>query len=235
MITKIMRKAFIGFSIGLLLIGCNTSNQKIKESGEKTDKVSADTVISQLLKADLFNIIDSLYLDSATQDLIDSYIKYDYFGGYAYPDSLRFVDFRFYNIDSEELFEIGGLTEYLDLVKPTFDKLDLKFNYTNENSVDKENYWKHTIEINGKEYIAFEGGMDSYDLWDKAYLNFIEMLNDQLRLQGSNEQFYPIRSDNDGMIVMLTTKQLEIIKKYYPVDKDHPKTIADWKKSYGHE
>ncbi|MDQ2178095.1 hypothetical protein [Marinifilum sp. D714] len=222
------RKLLIAISIGLMFTGCNTSGQKTEQSNCEPNKVPVDTVINKLIQADLFNITDLKYLDSAKQDLIDSYVKYDYFGGYTYPDSLRYVDFRFYNIDSEELFEIGGLTEYLDLVKPTFERLEIKFDYKNERSIDNDNYWKHTIEINGKEYVAFEGIMESHDLWDKAYLNFIEMLNDQLRLQTSEEQFYPIRSANDGMMVMLTKKQFEIVKKYYPNDNDHPKSIDNW-------
>lgn len=222
-----LRKIISAIIFGLMLFSCNSSGQK-GQSDSKSDKVPVDTVIQQLIQADLFKITDSEYLDSAKQNLIDSYVKYDYFGGYTYPDSLRYVDYRFYFVDSEELFEIGGLTEYLDLVKPTFEKLGLKFEYKNEQSIDKENFWKHTIEVNEKEYIAFEGKMNSYDLWDKAYLNFIELLNDQLKMQGSEEQFYPIRSANDGMIVMLTNRQFEIVKKYYPNDNDHPKSIDNW-------
>lgn len=222
-----IRKIISTIVFGLMLFSCNSSSQK-GQSDSKAEKVPVDTVIQQLIQADLFKITDSEYLDSAKQNLIDSYVKYDYFGGYTYPDSLRYVDYRFYFVDSEELFEIGGLTEYLDLVKPTFEKLGLKFEYKNEQSIGKENFWKHTIEVNEKEYIAFEGEMSSYDLWDKAYLNFIELLNDQLKLQGSEEQFYPIRSANDGMIVMLTKRQFEIVKKYYPNDNDHPKSIDNW-------
>lgn len=223
-----IRKIFIATSIGLILLACNSSGQKPEQKKSKPDIVSVDTVINQLIQADLFIITDLKYLDSAKQGLIDSYVKYDHFAGYNYPDSLRYVDYRFYGVDSEELFEIGGLTKYLDLVKPTFERLELKFDYKNEKSSEKDDYWKHTIEINGKEYVAFEGMMESYDLWDKAYLNFIEMLNDQLRLQASEDQFYPIRSANDGMMVMLTKKQFQIVKKYYPNDNDHPKSIDNW-------
>ena len=217
-------KIFITISIVLLLFGCNNSGH----NNSKPEKAPVDTVVNQLIYADLFNITDLRYLDSAKQNLIESYVKYNYFGGYTYPDSLRYVDYRFYNIDSEELFEIGGLTEYLDLVRPTFERLKLKFDYKNERSIVNDNYWKHTIEVNGKEYIAFEGKLESYDLWDMSYLNFIKMLNDQLSLQGSDEQFYPIRSANDGMIIMLTKKQFEIVKKYYPNDNNHPKSIENW-------
>lgn len=222
-----IRKIISTIVFGLMLFSCNASGQE-DQNNSKADKVHVDLVVRQLIQADFFKITDSDYLDSAKQSLKDSYVNYDYFGGYTYPDSLRYVDYRFYFVDSEELFEIGGLTEYLDLVKPTFQKLGLKLEYKNEKSVDKESFWKHTIEVNEKEYIAFEGEMSSYDIWDEAYLNFIELLNDQLKLQGSEEQFYPIRSANDGRIVMLTKEQFEIVKKYYPNDNDHPRSIANW-------
>ena len=89
--------------------------------------------------------------------------------------------------------------------------------------------------MNCKEYIAFEGKLDNYNYRDKAYIYFIEMLNDQLMSQGRIERFYPIRSDNNRMIVRLTTEQFEIVKKYYPNDKDHPKTIDNLMKSNGYE
>jgi len=59
------------------------------------------------------------------------------------------------------------------------------------------------------------------------------MLNDQLRLQKSNEQFYPISSGNDGRMVLLTPKQFEFVKANYPKDNEHPKEINDWKRNNG--
>lgn len=220
---KIICITFLVFT----LFSLNACGQK-GHTNSNQDKINGDTLIHLFTQTDFFNLTDSEYLDSARDYLKDYYESYDYFGGYTYPDSLRYVDYRFYFIDSEELFELGGLTEYLDLVKPTFDKLGLKLEYKNEQNISDEYHWKHTIEVNNKEYIAFDGKLESFDLWDKAYLNFIELLNDQLVLQGSNELFYPIRSDNDGMIVMLTKNQFDIVKKYYPNDNEHPKKIDNW-------
>jgi hypothetical protein len=78
----------------------------------------------------------------------------NFFEGKLRGETLNFVDNRFYSIDSEELFEIGGLTNYLKIVKPTFEKLGLKLNYSNEKSSQTKEYWKHTIELNGKEYVG---------------------------------------------------------------------------------
>lgn len=228
-----MSKGFFIIVIGLLLTGCNISDKKGKPDRKVSSKAPVDTVVGQLIKAGFFDITDPAYLDSARQYLINAYKNQDYFDSYTYPDSIRYVDYRFYFVDAEELFKVGGLTEYLDLVKPTFERSGLKLKYANEKNMEKDNYWKHTIELNGKEYIAFEGSLDKKGQWDIAYINFIEMLNDQLKLQGSNEQFYPVRSGNDGIMVMLTPGQFDIVKKYYPNDKDRPKTVADWKRSYG--
>lgn len=141
---------------------------------------------------------------------------------------MSFIDNRFYFVDSEELFEIGGLIKYLEIVKLVFEKLDLKLNYSNE-SIQTDKYCKHTIELNGREYVAFDSNFGKLN-WGIAYVNFIKMLNSELSAQKSEERFYPISCQNDGRIVLLTAKQFEFVKKHYPNDGEHPQEIEIWKK-----
>jgi len=142
------------------------------------------------------------------------------------------MDNRYYRLDCEELFEIGGLTEYLVQVKPTFEKLGLKLEFANEKSEQDQNSWKHTIELNNVEYTAFDGQFSDLDA-EVAYINFLEMLNAELKRQNSDEQFYPIKSGNDGMFVLLTPKQLDFVNKNYPIDNEHPTTMSNWKSRNG--
>lgn len=83
--------------------------------------------------------------------------------------------------------------------------------------------------MNSREYIAFDNNFSKQD-WNIAYVMFIEMLNEELEIQNSEERFYPISSQNDGRMVLLTKKQFEFIKENYPNDKEHPKELAVWKK-----
>ncbi len=145
---------------------------------------------------------------------------------------MDYTDNRFFAVDCETLFETDGLTEYLDKVKSSFEKLGLKLDYANEKSEQTENYWKHTIELNGTEYIAFDGQFTDYD-WGIAYLNFIKMLNSELENQNSKNRFYPIKCGNDGEMVLLTFEQFDFAKKHFPNDNEHPKKISEWKNING--
>src|SRR5690606_9181375 len=158
--------------------------------------------------------------------------KWNFFSGTMRGKTTDYTDNRFFAVDCETLFETGGLIEYLDEVKPSFEKLGLKLNYANEKSEQTESYWKHTIELNGNEYIAFEGLFSEYD-WKIAYLNFIKMLNLELENQNSQNRFFPIKCDNDGEMVLLTFKQFDFIKKHYPNDNEHPKELSEWKNING--
>src|SRR5690606_17935372 len=161
-----------------------------------------------------------------------AYSNLNFFQGPTRGKTLNFMDNRYHWVDCEELFEIGGLTEYLTKVKWTFEKLGLELRFANEKSEQFQNSWKHTIQLNGNEYIAFNGQFSELD-WGIAYVNFIEMLNAELKRQNSDEQFYPINCGNDGMFVLLTSKQLDFINLNYPIDDEHPTTMSNWKSRNG--
>ena len=236
-ITKMKR--IIILLLTSIILSCNskTEDTTSKEHDEilKTEiqnKLTGKEIVDELEKLDFFKLTDKTELENAKIDLEKAYNELNFFEGKLQGESLIFVDNRFYFMDCEELFEIGGLTEYLNLVKMTFEKLNLILEYSNEKSEQTENYWKHTIELNGKVYSAFDGKFTIND-WGIAYVKFIEMLNDQLKLQGSKEKFYPISSGNDGKMVLLTVKQFDFVKKHYPNDNEHPKSMSKWKSENG--
>jgi hypothetical protein len=184
-------------------------------------------VVSKLNELGFFSLTDSIYLDSAKKSYEESYNDRHYLGGELISETIQFSDNRFYFVDGEALFEIGGLTEYLDIVKVSFDKLNLKLEYSDEISDHEGNFWNHTIKLNGKEYIAFRGEF-SYKDWGIALANFVKMLNDQLEIQQSDERFYPINGGNDGQVVLLSKQQFEFIRTVYPNNDDHPQTLEEW-------
>ncbi|WP_353778642.1 hypothetical protein [Winogradskyella sp. 3972H.M.0a.05] len=223
----------------LTFLACNSKKDntvsKIKnQNPEKAiqKKLSGKEVVTELEKLGYFSLTKESELDTVKFDIEKAYTDLNFFQGPTRGETLYFMDNRFHWIDCEELFETGGLTEYLNLVKPTFEKLDLKLEFAYENSLQGQNNWKHTIELNGIEYIAFDGPFSDLD-WGIAYVNFIEMLNAELKRQNSDEQFYPISCGNDGMFVLLTLKQLDFINQNYPTDNNHPTTMSNWKSKNG--
>lgn len=220
-------------------LACNSKkdnpSSKIRNENPKKEfqkKLSGKEIIAELEKLDYFNLTDQSELDTVKADFEKSYTDFNFFQGPMRGETLSFMDNRYHWVDCEELFEIGGLTEYLTQVKPTFEKLGLELEFTNEKSEQDQNNWKHTIELNGIEYTAFDGQFSDLD-WKVAYVNFIEMLNAELRRQNSDEQFHPINCGNDGMFVLLTPKQLDFVNRNYPNDNEHPTTMSSWKSKNG--
>ena len=196
------------------------------------DNITGNQIVSKLDSLEFFNLTAQSELDRAKNEMIKSKNELNFFSGALRGETTDFIDNRFFWIDCEELFEIGGLIEYLNKVKPTFKKLNLKFEYSNEKSEQTENYWIHTIELNDKKYKAFEGEFTDYD-WEIAYVNFIVILNDQLKIQNNENRFYPIKCGNGGEFVLLTNEQFKVVKDNYPNDDEHPKKLSDWKRENG--
>jgi len=233
-----MNKLKILLLIGIL-VSCNSNKKQSIENEQsenpKTEikqKLTGNQIVAKLDSLNFFNLTDQSELMRAKNEMVKSKDELNFFSGTLRGETMDYTDRRFYSIDCEELFEVGGLTEYLEKVKPTFEKLNLELEYANEKSEQIENYWNHTIEINGKEYKAFNGEFSDDD-WGIAYINFISILNDQLELQNSKNRFYPIKCGNGGEMVLLTKEQFEFVKENYPNDSEHPKRLSDWKSEYG--
>ena len=232
-------KQILLLTFSFIIFACNSKAQNNDlKTEEKTaeknikSKLNGKQIVHELEKLNFFNLTDKAELNAEKIELEKAFNELNFFEGKLRGETLNFVDNRFYSIDSEELFEIGGLTNYLKIVKPTFEKLGLILHYSNEKSSQTKEYWKHTIELNGKEYVAFDNNFGELD-WGIAYVKFIEMLNAELEAQKSDERFYPISAQNDGRLVLLTKKQFEFVKENYPYDNEHPKTLEDWKNENG--
>ncbi len=191
-------------------------------------KLNKKEIVVELEKLGYFNLTDESELNLVKTNFEQAYSDLNFFQGPMRGETLNFMDNRYYLIDCEELFEFGGLIEYLKLIKPTFKRLGLELNFSNEKSVENDNNWEHKISLNGTEYIAFDGESSDLD-WEIAYVNFIEMLNAELKRQNSNERFYPVSCGNDGMFILLTPNQLDFVNRNYPMDSEHPTTLSNWK------
>ena len=222
-----------------LFLSCNSKAQNyvpVKEPEKHSEivknKLKGSQIIVELDKLNFFNLTEKRDLKETKAEFEKSYNELNFFEGKMKGESVIFTDNRFYFIDCETLFEGGGLIQYLETVKKSFDKLNLKLKISDEFNNQTEKHWTHKIKLNRKEYIAYDNDFGEND-WGISFVYFIEMLNDQLKLQKSNERFYPINSGNDGKMVLLTKEQFEFIRTNYPNDKEHPKEINDWKNGYG--
>lgn len=216
----------------LTIVSCNTekASSKIKNQNPSQiikKKLSGVEIINHLEGLGFFSLTDTLDIAEVKEEYIKSFNELKFFGGASKENSLDGKENRFVYIDCEELFEIGGLEIYLKSVKPVFDKLNLNLNFKNEKSEQTENFWKHTIQINNNEHIAYEGDF-SGNVWGIAFRNFIEMLNYELRSQNSQEQFYPFGGGNECGMVLLSIHQFDFILKNYPFYEDLPTTLSSW-------
>ncbi|WP_210521682.1 hypothetical protein [Hymenobacter terricola] len=117
--------------------------------------------------------------------------------------------FRRYNCDAEDLFEVGGLVDKLQEIKPTFDKMGVPLVWADDSFAEDGS--QHTIVLNGKLYTAFSGDPETPDAWGQATRNFIAMLNEQLARHHSPERVYPMLGGNEGYIIFLTTPLYQFI------------------------
>ncbi|TRW25168.1 hypothetical protein FMM05_07630 [Flavobacterium zepuense] len=223
------------FVVSLFILSCNSKTKPINESKSKqtvtTVKLTGKQIADGLDKRHFFDLTDAIDITETKLAVEESYNTLHFFDGKMKGETTQYTDNRFYVVDCEELFEIGGLTKYLDVVKISFEKLDLKLEYSNEKIIQAEKHWKHTIILNGKQYTAYDEDFNDTD-WDLAFINFIEMLNDQLSRQGSNEAFYPINSGNGGRMVLLTPEQFQFVQANFPSDENLPKSLNEWRTMY---
>jgi hypothetical protein len=176
---NIMQRLIFLLFIGILICNSQKKEQKnnVQPEQNKSEivvKISGKEIVSELDKLEFFNLTDESELETVKQEFAESKDKWNFFSGIMREETTDYTDNRFFAVDCETLFETNGLTEYLDKVKSSFEKLGLKLDYANEKSEQTDNYWKHTIELNGTEYVAFDGQFTDYD-WGIAYLNFIKM------------------------------------------------------------
>lgn len=201
-----------------------------QETQRRVYKLSGAGVVNALEKLGYFSFTAPEHLTAVKEAIAEGYESQRFLTSELDEETLIGQCGRYYFCDTEALFEIGGLEEYLLQVKPIFDNLRIPLKWSDE-------YWSdditlHTIVLNGKQYDAFRGNPNDYKIWGFALKNFAEMLNDQLALHGSDEKIYLMGGGNDGFFYILTDKQFVFIRAYFTSD-EVPRTVAEWWKRGG--
>ncbi|HEV2478453.1 MAG TPA: hypothetical protein VGS79_02265 [Puia sp.] len=136
------------------------------------------------------------------------------------PPFLSF-DGRFYNCgDGEGLYEAGGVPDMLEEMRPVFEKAGFKLDYSN----DEYTQTGHTIIVNSKAYVMAAG---SILMWGETFLKYAEMINEELKLQGIDEQLYLLDYDDSSYMVFLTEEQGDFLRETLP-DGSRPLKTAEW-------
>lgn len=154
---------------------------------------------TELIDNGFLKFADSLKVNSLKTQLIDSFNIYD--------DN----NFKIAHIDAEELAEFS-----FDFFLPTLNKIlskrDIKLSAQklngNDNSFDAL-INDDTIQLYN------QNDLDNNTFWDTAPRNFFRKVNEILKAQNSDEQFYLLYGGNDLHSMLLTDKQFSIIADYY--------------------
>ena len=188
--------------------------------------ITGQSFVDTLTELGYFKYTDTKNLDTLKKEIENVFDKVKVLTTLSYENP-RFQPFcyRLYSCDGETLFELGGIEDYLNDIKPTFDKLNIPLQW-------KEDYFsedakEHSIVINQKKYFLFKGDPNDLRAWGIATKNFVEIINDQLTVHNSDERVYPILFNNDGHIIFLTDKQYNYVSQY--LDKtERPMEINFW-------
>ena len=188
--------------------------------------ITGQMVVDTLNVLGYFKYTDAQNIDTLKKEIAIIYNKYKVLTtvSYTIPPFEPFCR-RLYTCDGETLFEFGGIIDYLKDIKPTFDKLNIPLQWNDD--FYSEDATEHSIIINDKKYFAFKGNPNDPRAWGIATKNFVEIINDQLQMNHSDERVYPILFNNDGRIIFLTRPQYDYIYANFD-KKESPMEINLW-------
>jgi len=186
------------------LFSCNQNAQTQKDNMPKSDKKNYAT---ELIDNGFLKYADSSKVDSLKAQLTNSFDIYDE------------ENFKIAHIDAEELAEFS-----FDFFLPNLEKILAKRNIklVAQKLNDKDN--SYDALINGDTFQLYtQHDLDNNTFWDTAPRNFFKKVNEILKSENSDEQFYLLYGGNDLHTLLLTDKQFSIISDYYKHnDKERP-------------
>jgi hypothetical protein len=180
----------------IFLFSCNQNADTQKDNMPKSDKVN---YAAELIDNGFLKYADSSKIDSLKTQVTNSFDIYD-------EDN-----FKIAHIDAEELAEFS-----FDFFLPTLNKILAKrdFKLSVQKLNDKDNSFD--VLLNGDTLQLYtQSDLNNGTFWDTAPRNFFKKVNELLKANNSNEQFYLLYGGNDLHTMLLTDKQFSIISDYY--------------------
>jgi len=138
-------------------------------------------------------------------------------------------DPRLFLLDGEGLFATGGMTGMLKEMSSLFEKMRIPMTISaNREDWDETGKGWNLLEmtLNGKRYVLFRefAGTGAVE----AVQRFADMLNDQLRMQKSDERFYLINGGGDTRGIFLTSAQHALITVHAWEARHRPTSTVSW-------
>lgn len=130
-------------------------------------------------------------------------------------DKPNSVDKRSVNVNGESLFR-GGLESTLADFVPLFETRNLKLDVSNNNEeyTNNNENLKHSINLNGNEYLIFDGKMQRGGSEVKYLRTLFSALNEELKNQShQSEQFVPLTSIETVYFLLIDSSIKDYIKK----------------------
>lgn len=191
--------------------------------------IKASMVADQLDQLGYFKYADPSDIEQLKLEIAKGLVESQYMAQVTGSGpQYKTIDPRHYTLDGEDLFEQGGIVDSLKEMNPFFEKLNIKLTISDHvEEYDTENQWlDHEITINGKKYVIFKK-FEGYG-WGEAAQRFADLVNDQLRLQESDERLYLIYGGNDGRAIFLTDELHDLVSRYIKDPRERPLKTDDW-------
>ena len=187
----------------IFLISCNQNVQAQKDNAPNSDSIFA----TDLIDHDFLKYADSSMIDGLKTQLKNTF------------DIYNDDNFKITHVDAEELAEFSFdffIPNLNRLLEKRQANLSVKKLNANDNSFD--------IIINQDTIQLYsQKELDDGLFWETAPRNFFKKVNEILKNQKIDEQFYLLYGGNDLLTLLLTEKQFLIISEYYKNnDKEKP-------------
>ncbi len=167
---------------------------------EKSDSIYGEKLIDN----DFLKYADISKIDSLKVQLINNFDIYN-------EDNLKIA-----HIDAEELAEFS-FNFFLPQLNNILEKRNVSLTVKSADDYEKTN----DIIINDEKLNLYtKKELDNQTFWNTAPRNFFRKINEILKIQNIDEQFYLLYGGNDLQTILLTDKQFSIISEYY---KDNEK------------
>ena len=189
----------------IFLISCNQKAPIQNKSMSNTYMKRTDSIYGKkLIESDFLKYANNSKIDSLKAEIIRNFDIYD-------ADNLKIV-----HIDAEELAEFN-FDFFLPQLSQLLEKRNVNITVKSADDYEKTN----DIIINGETLNLYtKKELDNQTYWDTAPRNFFRKINEFLKSETIDEQFYLLYDGNDLQTILLTEKQFSIISEYY---KDNTK------------
>jgi hypothetical protein len=180
----------------LAIVSCNQNMQTKNETMLESDKTKYAT---ELIENDFLKYADSVKVDSLRTNLINRFDIYDEH------------NFKIVHIDAEELAEFS-----FNFFLPNLNKILAKRNIMLSAQKVNNNADSFEVLLNSEIMQLYtQSELNNDTFWETAPRNFFKQVNNIMKSNNSDEQFYLLYGGNDLHTLLLTDKQFLIISDFY--------------------